>query len=117
MLWPIYAFILEQSLACLTTHQEVAGSSKVLKFRFGHESISTAILTLVLPRNSMATITVQLDMIIPVWQRCKIPKHTQHVITVLILSFQTGRPWQTVYTSIRIRLILEEEQSDQGIHC
>ena len=34
--------------------------------------------------------------------------------TVMILSFQTNRPWQTVQTQIRLLL---EEQSDQGLHC
>ena len=34
--------------------------------------------------------------------------------TVMILSFRTNRPWQTVQTLIRLLL---EEQSDQGLHC
>ena len=34
--------------------------------------------------------------------------------TVMILSFQTDRPGQTVQTVIRLLL---EEQSDQGLHC
>ena len=33
----------------------------------------------------------------------------------MILNFQTGRSGQTVQT--QIRLLLEEEQSDQGLHC
>ena len=36
------------------------------------------------------------------------------IITVMILSFQTDRPGQTVQTQIRLLL---EEQSDQGLHC
>ena len=39
-------------------------------------------------------------------------------VTVMILSFRTDRPGQTV--QIQIRLLLEElleEQSDQGLHC
>ena len=35
-------------------------------------------------------------------------------ITVMILSFRTDRSWQTVQTQIRL---LQEEQSDQGLHC
>ena len=34
--------------------------------------------------------------------------------TVMVLSFPTDRPWQTVQTQIRLLL---EEQSDQGPHC
>ena len=34
--------------------------------------------------------------------------------TVMILSFRTDRPRQTVQTQIRLLL---EEQSDQGLHC
>ena len=34
--------------------------------------------------------------------------------TVMILSFRTYMPGQTVQTQIRLRL---EEQSDQGLHC
>ena len=34
--------------------------------------------------------------------------------TVMTLSFQTDRTWQTVQTQIRLLL---EEQSDQGLHC
>ena len=34
--------------------------------------------------------------------------------TVMILSFRTDRPWQTVQTQIRLLL---EEQSDQCLHC
>ena len=34
--------------------------------------------------------------------------------TVMILSFWTDIPWQTVQTQIRLLL---EEQSDQGLHC
>ena len=33
----------------------------------------------------------------------------------MVLSFRTGMPGQTVQT--QIRLFLEEEQSDQGLHC
>ena len=33
---------------------------------------------------------------------------------VMILSFRTGRPGQTVQTQIRLLL---QEQSDQGLHC
>ena len=32
----------------------------------------------------------------------------------MVLSFRTDRPWQTVQTQIRL---LQEEQSDQGLHC
>ena len=35
-------------------------------------------------------------------------------VTVMILSFWTDRPGQTVQTWIRLLL---EEQSDQGLHC
>ena len=35
--------------------------------------------------------------------------------TVMILSFRTDMPGKTVETLIR--LLLEEEQSDQGLHC
>ena len=35
-------------------------------------------------------------------------------LTVMILSFQTHRPGQTVQTQIRLLL---EEQSDLGLHC
>ena len=34
--------------------------------------------------------------------------------TVMIISFRTDRPGQTVQTQIRLLL---EEQSDQGLHC
>ena len=34
--------------------------------------------------------------------------------TVMILSFRTGMPGQTVQTQIRLLL---EEQSDQGLRC
>ena len=34
--------------------------------------------------------------------------------TVMILSFRTDRPGQTVQTQIRLLL---EEQSEQGVHC
>ena len=34
--------------------------------------------------------------------------------TVMILSFWTDRPGQTVQTQIRL---LQKEQSDQGLHC
>ena len=55
-----------------------------------------------------------------------LPKHPEidvpnlHVIkaltvgTVMILSFRTDRPGQTVQTQIRLLL---EEQSDQGLRC
>ena len=33
----------------------------------------------------------------------------------MIISFWTDRPGQTVQT--QIRLLLEAEQSDQGLHC
>ena len=36
------------------------------------------------------------------------------VLTVMILSFRTDRPGQTVQTQIRLLL---EEQSDQALHC
>ena len=36
------------------------------------------------------------------------------IVTVMILSFRTDRPGQTVQTQIRLLL---EEQSDQGLHC
>ena len=36
------------------------------------------------------------------------------LITVMILSFRTDMPGQTVQTQIRLIL---EEQSDQGLHC
>ena len=35
-------------------------------------------------------------------------------LTLMILSFQTDMPRQTVQTQIRLLL---EEQSDQGLHC
>ena len=35
--------------------------------------------------------------------------------TVVFLSFRTDRSGQTVQT--QIRLLLEEDQSDQGLHC
>ena len=35
-------------------------------------------------------------------------------VTVMILSFRTDMPGQTVQTQIRLLL---EEQSDQGLHC
>ena len=34
--------------------------------------------------------------------------------TAMILSFRTDKPGQTVQTQIRL---LQEEQSDQGLHC
>ena len=37
-----------------------------------------------------------------------------YTVTVMILSFRTDRPGQTVQTQIRLLL---EEQSDQGLHC
>ena len=37
-----------------------------------------------------------------------------HSCTVMILSFWTDSPGQTVQTQIRLLL---EEQSDQGLHC
>ena len=37
------------------------------------------------------------------------------LITVMILSFRTDRSGQTVQS--QIRLLQEEEQSDQGLHC
>ena len=39
---------------------------------------------------------------------------TADLNTVMILSFRTDRPGQTVQTQIRLLL---EEQSDQGLHC
>ena len=36
------------------------------------------------------------------------------IYTVMILSFRTDRPGQTVQTQIRLLL---EEHSDQGLHC
>ena len=36
------------------------------------------------------------------------------MLTVMILSFRTDRPGQTVQTQIRLLL---QEQSDQGLHC
>ena len=36
------------------------------------------------------------------------------VNTVMIVSFRTDRPGQTVQTQIRLLL---EEQSEQGLHC
>ena len=36
------------------------------------------------------------------------------LLTVMILSFRTDMPGQTVQTQIRLLL---EEQSDQGLHC
>ena len=36
------------------------------------------------------------------------------IFTVMILSFRTDMPRQTVQTQIRL---LPEEQSDQGLHC
>ena len=40
--------------------------------------------------------------------------HTIMASTVMILSFRTDMPGQTVQTQIRLLL---EEQSDQGLHC
>ena len=40
---------------------------------------------------------------------------TNILLTVMILSFRTDRPGQTVQT--QIRLLLEEEQSDLDLHC
>ena len=40
--------------------------------------------------------------------------YTSKIITLMILSFRTDRPGQTVQTQIRLLL---EEQSDQGLHC
>ena len=34
--------------------------------------------------------------------------------TIMILNFRTDRSWQTVKTQIRL---LQEEQSDQSLHC
>ena len=42
----------------------------------------------------------------------KLSENCKH--TVMILSFRTDRPRQTVQTQIRLLL---EEQSDQGLHC
>ena len=36
------------------------------------------------------------------------------LFTIMILSFRTDMPGQTVQTQIRLLL---EEQSDQGLHC
>ena len=51
--------------------------------------------------------------------RHRLPKNIKTGITVMILSFWTDMPGQTVQT--QIRLLLEEqsleEQSDQGLHC
>ena len=46
------------------------------------------------------------------------PPHHSSVeqTTVMIQSFRTDRPGQTVQTQIRLLLLLEE-QSDQGLHC
>ena len=38
----------------------------------------------------------------------------ENCITVMILSFRTDRPGQTMQTQIKLLL---EEQSDQGLHC
>ena len=38
----------------------------------------------------------------------------ENKVTVMILSFRTERPGQTVQTQIRLLL---QEQSDQGLHC
>ena len=46
---------------------------------------------------------------------CKgVTKERMEANTVMILSFRTNRPWQTVQTQIRLLL---EEQSDEGLHC
>ena len=36
------------------------------------------------------------------------------MFTLMILNFRTDRSWQIVQTQIRL---LQEEQSDQGLHC
>ena len=41
-------------------------------------------------------------------------ENTRIWTTVMILSFRTDMPGQTVQTQIRLLL---EEQSDQGLHC
>ena len=45
---------------------------------------------------------------------CHIATWEESDTTVMILSFRTDRPWQTVQTQIRLLL---EEQSDLGLHC
>ena len=42
------------------------------------------------------------------------PHYSNFKITMMILSFRTDMPGQTVQTQIRLLL---EEQSDQGLHC
>ena len=44
----------------------------------------------------------------------KVTELAKKRLTVMILSFQTDRPGQTVQTQIRLLL---EEQSDEGQHC
>ena len=41
-------------------------------------------------------------------------RNTSQGLTVIILNFRTDRSGQTVQTQIRL---LQEEQSDQGLHC
>ena len=45
---------------------------------------------------------------------CALYKMLNTLYTVMILSFRTDMPGQTVQTQIRLLL---EEQSDQGLHC
>ena len=47
-------------------------------------------------------------------ERADITEQLNTVCTVMILSFRTDTPGQTVQTQIRLLL---EVQSDQGLHC
>ena len=49
-----------------------------------------------------------------VYKKLPVLRYPKEKITVMILSFRTDRPGQTVQTQIRLLL---EEQSDQGLHC
>ena len=50
----------------------------------------------------------------PQMQHTCVPNLLKWYRTVMILSFQTDMPGQTVQTQIRLLL---EKQSDQGLHC
>ena len=64
-------------------------------------------------RNTVLQILVQQNYLI--FSASDIKLQTAFIsITVMILSFRTDMPEQTVQTQIRLLL---EEQSDQGLHC
>ena len=59
---------------------------------------------------------MQIESVLQTKNRSELAKNPFSVAltTVMILSFQTDMPGQTVQTQIRLLL---EEQSDQGLHC